>query len=109
MQPSLQRLAVFYCGDCETSKVIVYQLIMDSGLVGVDTGWLWMDTGVRSHHLTGERPANPFTFSLTAAGYTRRRGWRVVLRLWLVHAFDLVAESLQLSLESHCLSANLGV
>ena len=38
----LQRLVVFYCGDCETSKGIVNQLIMDSGFVGVDAGRLWM-------------------------------------------------------------------
>jgi 8-hydroxy-5-deazaflavin:NADPH oxidoreductase len=38
----LERLAVFYCGDCETSKVIVHQLIMDSGFVGLDAGRLWM-------------------------------------------------------------------
>jgi hypothetical protein len=47
--------------------------------------------------------------SLTPAGYTRRRGWRAVLRLRLVHAFHLVAKSLQLGLESHGLRANLGV
>jgi predicted dinucleotide-binding enzyme len=39
---SLERLAVFYCGDCETSKVIVHQLILDSGFVGIDAGRLWM-------------------------------------------------------------------
>jgi 8-hydroxy-5-deazaflavin:NADPH oxidoreductase len=39
---SLQRLVVFYCGDDQTSKVIVHQLIRDSGFVGVDAGRLSM-------------------------------------------------------------------
>ena len=39
---SLPRLVVFYCGDYETSKVVVHQLITDSGFVGVDAGQLWM-------------------------------------------------------------------
>jgi 8-hydroxy-5-deazaflavin:NADPH oxidoreductase len=38
----LQRLVVFYCGDFQTSKVIVYQLIKDSGFVGLDAGRLRM-------------------------------------------------------------------
>jgi 8-hydroxy-5-deazaflavin:NADPH oxidoreductase len=38
----LPRLVVFYCGDCETSKVVVHQLITDIGFVGVDAGGLWM-------------------------------------------------------------------
>jgi predicted dinucleotide-binding enzyme len=38
----LQRLVVFYCGDYQTSKVIVHQLIADSGFVGLDAGWLRM-------------------------------------------------------------------
>ncbi len=38
----LQRLVVFYCGDCQTSKVIVHQLIADSGFVGLDAGRLRM-------------------------------------------------------------------
>jgi 8-hydroxy-5-deazaflavin:NADPH oxidoreductase len=38
----LQRLVVFYCGDYQTSKLIVHQLITDSGFVGVDAGRLWM-------------------------------------------------------------------
>jgi 8-hydroxy-5-deazaflavin:NADPH oxidoreductase len=38
----LQRLAVFYCGDHQTSKVIVHQLIADSGFVGLDAGRLRM-------------------------------------------------------------------
>jgi 8-hydroxy-5-deazaflavin:NADPH oxidoreductase len=37
-----QRLVVFYCGDYETSKVIVHQLIADSGFVGLDAGRLRM-------------------------------------------------------------------
>jgi|GEM_PF-312260 len=38
----LQRLAVFYCGDHQTSNVIVHQLIADSGFVGLDAGRLRM-------------------------------------------------------------------
>jgi 8-hydroxy-5-deazaflavin:NADPH oxidoreductase len=38
----LQRLVVFYCGDFQTSKVIVGQLIKDSGFVGLDAGRLRM-------------------------------------------------------------------
>jgi 8-hydroxy-5-deazaflavin:NADPH oxidoreductase len=38
----LQRLVVFYCGDYQTSKVIVHQLIKDSGFVGLDAGRLRM-------------------------------------------------------------------
>jgi 8-hydroxy-5-deazaflavin:NADPH oxidoreductase len=38
----LQRLVVFYCGDYQTSKVIVHQLIADSGFVGLDAGRLRM-------------------------------------------------------------------
>jgi predicted dinucleotide-binding enzyme len=38
----LQRLAVFYCGDHQTSNVIVHQLISDSGFVGLDAGRLRM-------------------------------------------------------------------
>jgi 8-hydroxy-5-deazaflavin:NADPH oxidoreductase len=38
----LQRLVVFYCGDHQTSKVIVHQLIADSGFVGLDAGRLRM-------------------------------------------------------------------
>jgi predicted dinucleotide-binding enzyme len=34
----LQRLVVFYCGDYQTSKVVVYQLITDSWFVGLDAG-----------------------------------------------------------------------
>ena len=34
----LQRLVVFYCGDHRLSKVTVYQLIADSGFVGLDAG-----------------------------------------------------------------------
>jgi 8-hydroxy-5-deazaflavin:NADPH oxidoreductase len=37
-----QRLVVFYCGDYQTSKVIVHQLIADSGFVGLDAGRLRM-------------------------------------------------------------------
>ena len=37
----LQRLVVFYCGDHQTSKVVVHQLIADSGFVGLDVGRLW--------------------------------------------------------------------
>ena len=37
-----QRLVVFYCGDCLTSKVVVHQLIADSGFVGLDAGRLRM-------------------------------------------------------------------
>jgi predicted dinucleotide-binding enzyme len=33
---------VFYCGDHQTSKVIVHQLIADSGFVGLDAGRLRM-------------------------------------------------------------------
>jgi 8-hydroxy-5-deazaflavin:NADPH oxidoreductase len=39
---SLQRLVVFYCGDDQISKLIVHQLITDSGFVGVDAGRLSM-------------------------------------------------------------------
>jgi predicted dinucleotide-binding enzyme len=38
----VQRLVVFYCGDHQTSKVIVHQLIADSGFVGLDAGRLRM-------------------------------------------------------------------
>jgi predicted dinucleotide-binding enzyme len=38
----LQRLVVFYCGDYQSSKVIVHQLIADSGFVGLDVGRLRM-------------------------------------------------------------------
>jgi predicted dinucleotide-binding enzyme len=38
----LQRLVVFYCSDYQTSKVIVHQLIKDSGFVGLDAGRLRM-------------------------------------------------------------------
>jgi predicted dinucleotide-binding enzyme len=38
----LQRLVVFYCGDYQTSKVIVHQPIADSGFVGLDAGRLRM-------------------------------------------------------------------
>jgi 8-hydroxy-5-deazaflavin:NADPH oxidoreductase len=38
----LQRLVVFYCGDRQTSKVIVHQLIADSGFIGLDAGRLRM-------------------------------------------------------------------
>ena len=38
----LQRLVVFYCGDDQSSKVIVHQLIADSGFVGLDAGRLRM-------------------------------------------------------------------
>jgi len=38
----LQRLVVFYCGDYQSSKVIVHQLIKDSGFVGLDAGRLRM-------------------------------------------------------------------
>jgi 8-hydroxy-5-deazaflavin:NADPH oxidoreductase len=38
----VQRLVVFYCGDYQTSKVIVHQLIADSGFVGLDAGRLRM-------------------------------------------------------------------
>jgi 8-hydroxy-5-deazaflavin:NADPH oxidoreductase len=38
----LQRLVVSYCGDYHTSKVIVHQLIADSGFVGLDAGRLRM-------------------------------------------------------------------
>ena len=38
----LQRLVVFYCSDYQTSKVIVHQLITDSGFVGLDAGRLCM-------------------------------------------------------------------
>jgi predicted dinucleotide-binding enzyme len=34
----LQRLVVFYCGNHRTSKVVVHQLITDSGFVGLDAG-----------------------------------------------------------------------
>ena len=37
-----QRLVVFYCGDSLTSKVVVHQLIADSGFVGLDAGRLQM-------------------------------------------------------------------
>jgi predicted dinucleotide-binding enzyme len=37
----LQHLVVFYCGDHQTSKVVVHQLIADSGFVGLDVGRLW--------------------------------------------------------------------
>jgi hypothetical protein len=33
---------VFYCGDYQTAKVIVHQLIKDSGFVGLDAGRLRM-------------------------------------------------------------------
>jgi 8-hydroxy-5-deazaflavin:NADPH oxidoreductase len=36
----LLRLVVFCCDDCQTSKVIVHQLITDSGFVGLDAGRL---------------------------------------------------------------------
>jgi 8-hydroxy-5-deazaflavin:NADPH oxidoreductase len=39
---SLQRLVVFYCGDYQASKLIVHELITDSGFVGVDAGRLSM-------------------------------------------------------------------
>jgi len=39
---ALQRLVVFYCGDSETSKVTVDQLIRDIGFVGLDAGGLRM-------------------------------------------------------------------
>ena len=38
----LQRLVVFYCGDYQESKVVVHQLITDSGFVGLDAGRLRM-------------------------------------------------------------------
>jgi predicted dinucleotide-binding enzyme len=38
----LQRLVVFYCGDYQTSKAIVHQLVTDSGFVGLDAGRLRM-------------------------------------------------------------------
>jgi predicted dinucleotide-binding enzyme len=38
----LQRLVVLYCGDYQSSKVIVHQLIKDSGFVGLDAGRLQM-------------------------------------------------------------------
>ena len=38
----LQRLVVFYCGDYQTSKVVVHELIKDSGFVGLDAGRLRM-------------------------------------------------------------------
>jgi 8-hydroxy-5-deazaflavin:NADPH oxidoreductase len=38
----LQRLVVFYCGDYQTSKRIVHQLIADIGFVGLDAGRLRM-------------------------------------------------------------------
>jgi predicted dinucleotide-binding enzyme len=38
----LQRLVVFYCGDYRTSKVVVHELITDSGFVGLDAGRLRM-------------------------------------------------------------------
>lgn len=38
----LQRLVVFYCSDHQTSKVVVHQLITDSGFVGLDAGRLWI-------------------------------------------------------------------
>jgi len=38
----LQRLVVFYCSDYQSSKVIVHQLIKDSGFVGLDAGRLRM-------------------------------------------------------------------
>jgi predicted dinucleotide-binding enzyme len=38
----LQRLVVFYCGDYQTSKVVVHQLITDSGFLGLDAGRLRM-------------------------------------------------------------------
>lgn len=38
----LQRLVMFYCGDYQTSKVVVDQLITDSGFVGLDAGLLRM-------------------------------------------------------------------
>jgi hypothetical protein len=38
----LQRLVVFYCGDYQTSKIIVHQLIKDSGFIGLDAGRLRM-------------------------------------------------------------------
>jgi hypothetical protein len=33
---------VFYCGDYQSSKVVVHQLIKDSGFVGLDAGRLRM-------------------------------------------------------------------
>jgi 8-hydroxy-5-deazaflavin:NADPH oxidoreductase len=36
----LQPLVVFYCGDHRLSKVVVHQLITDSGFVGLDAGQL---------------------------------------------------------------------
>jgi 8-hydroxy-5-deazaflavin:NADPH oxidoreductase len=38
----LGRLVVFYCGDHQASKVVVHQLITDSGFVGLDAGRLRM-------------------------------------------------------------------
>jgi len=38
----LPRLVVFYCGDHHSSKVVVHQLIRDTGFVGLDAGPLWM-------------------------------------------------------------------
>jgi 8-hydroxy-5-deazaflavin:NADPH oxidoreductase len=38
----LQRLVVFYCGDYQTSKVVVHELIKDCGFVGLDAGRLRM-------------------------------------------------------------------
>ena len=38
----LPRLVVFYCGDHHSSKVVVHQLIRDSGFVGLDAGPLRM-------------------------------------------------------------------
>jgi predicted dinucleotide-binding enzyme len=42
MQKRRQHLVVFYCGDHQTSKVIVHQLIADCGFVGLDAGRLRM-------------------------------------------------------------------
>jgi predicted dinucleotide-binding enzyme len=36
----LPRFVVFYCGDHQTSKVVVHQLIRDSGFAGLDAGRL---------------------------------------------------------------------
>jgi hypothetical protein len=38
----LQRLVVFYCGDYQSSKAVVHQLVRDSGFVGLDAGPLRM-------------------------------------------------------------------
>jgi 8-hydroxy-5-deazaflavin:NADPH oxidoreductase len=38
----LQRLVVFYCGDDQTSKGVVYRLIGDCGFIGLDAGRLRM-------------------------------------------------------------------